>query len=1100
MLRLIRSEEPEQLLDVLALEVAAVRRRSGPLTPITLVVPHDAYAQWARQGLAVRLGVIGHLRTPRLRAWLGEVVETTHPGVELVGARAIAGALLERLHDPELESRLELAPLVRYLDAPDPGAVALRRVQLAEELGRCFEGYALERPRWLKRWRAPAPDPNRPPDEAWQATLLSELTGPGGPFEPREPEPERPARWLPLDALERIPAPWHTSTPTLLLGVPIHDAVTTEMLRRTAAGGPLLAFDPSPQPRFWEETISNPWLAWGRLGRRESRTLAEASDWTAEDALPSTHPPPTSVLDGLRASAFGLPVGPRRPPDPSLSVVGAPGLRRECEAIVDACWQHLEADPSLRLGDIAVVLATSDADTYRAQLAAAFAEADGLALHELDAPLAQDSTVIDAVRHLLALLGSAMTRQDVLRVLTHPAVRARFGLGEVTGWVDWCEQLGVLHGADARDHAETYIERDLFHWDQGMRRLALGAFLPPGHPWGDQTSHRVFAAELDPTEEASAGRLIALARSLLSDARRIATEKLRLPEWSALLLAYVDTYVGAPRAEDERHRSRVLDAIEGLSRRAPGAVPVDCATAVALLEPELSSARGHRGAPLSEGVVMGPLRALAWLPFRVVFWPGLGEGRFPTGDRRSSLDLRTVHPEAQDVGARDIELLDGLQRIVQTRDALHLSYVARDARTGEHLQPAAVLSELLEHAEREICERPISIDGLPPRWEDARASSGAALSERAASELGALLRTAGVPTAHGEDWAEVLGEAQARELRVRLETLTPPKPTERSSSIRISLAVLRRFLEEPAQGWARQALRLDEETARPEEVAARIDEQFELPRRDSSTLLSQVFLPWLGRGLPTDALLASYEAAADRQEASGRLPTGVFGEATRRRHREALEAWRQRSYEAFEGAEPQLTRLELGRPGRPALAGAERLPAFELGSIRLVGTTEAGPTHGGSLTFVNAAPSGTHARMRIELRAWISVLVHAALGRSTPGTWWARIAPADGEALLTTGLVPPPGPEARAILTRMCDRLSGPPPSFRLPLRTQLLLHAERAKGAHPRRLEGLLQRSEPDRFGPLEPFTLAPPELDVAFEHIDAVLTPFIDARGGHG
>ena len=59
----------------------------------------------------------------------------------------------------------------------------------------------------------------------------------------------------------------------------------------------------------------------------------------------------------------------------------------------------------------------------------------------------------------------------------HPAVLATMDEVDPVRWAAWCDALGVVHGADRDDHAETYIERDVFNWDQGLRRLALGAFM-----------------------------------------------------------------------------------------------------------------------------------------------------------------------------------------------------------------------------------------------------------------------------------------------------------------------------------------------------------------------------------------------------------------------------------------------------------------------------------------------------------------------------------------------------------------------------------------------------------------------------------------------
>ena len=95
----------------------------------------------------------------------------------------------------------------------------------------------------------------------------------------------------------------------------------------------------------------------------------------------------------------------------------------------------------------------------------------------IDLPLAGECQVIEALLLLLALPLGDFTRPEVLKVLTHPAVRDRFPEADVNRWRDWCLRLEIVHGADRLDHDGTYIDREMFHWEQGLRRLVLGTLM-----------------------------------------------------------------------------------------------------------------------------------------------------------------------------------------------------------------------------------------------------------------------------------------------------------------------------------------------------------------------------------------------------------------------------------------------------------------------------------------------------------------------------------------------------------------------------------------------------------------------------------------------
>ncbi len=96
-------------------------------------------------------------------------------------------------------------------------------------------------------------------------------------------------------------------------------------------------------------------------------------------------------------------------------------------------------------------------------------------------------------------------------------------------------------------------------------------------------------------------------------------------------------------------------------------------------------------------MVVSPLLEMRSLPFRVVFLCGLGEGRFPAADGPDPLDLTLASRQAGDVSPRERDKYLFLETLVCARERLYLSYVARDAQTGDELDPATVVHELMSH-------------------------------------------------------------------------------------------------------------------------------------------------------------------------------------------------------------------------------------------------------------------------------------------------------------------------------------------------------------------------------------------------------------------
>src|SRR6185295_195651 len=103
-------------------------------------------------------------------------------------------------------------------------------------------------------------------------------------------------------------------------------------------------------------------------------------------------------------------------------------------------------------------------------------EAHDLPFSLASEPLARSSPVSEALLRILALARGDRTRREILDVVTHPNVHARFPEADTGVWLDLCESLSVARGADRAALGDTYIDRDLFNWDQACRRLALGRF------------------------------------------------------------------------------------------------------------------------------------------------------------------------------------------------------------------------------------------------------------------------------------------------------------------------------------------------------------------------------------------------------------------------------------------------------------------------------------------------------------------------------------------------------------------------------------------------------------------------------------------------
>ncbi len=1121
MIHLYYANRIEQLADALAENIAA--RTDSPLDALPVVVPNQAAKHFLVLAIAKKNGIAANLAFSFLRGLLEELATTKIPNQD-----QLATLILERLYDDAFLNTEDLAPVRRYLAAAGPDDVDRdrRRLGLATRLGHLFDTYALERPERLEHWRQGRAGETT--TERWQRALYLAL-----------PEHDTLASaFADVTKLELPPA-------IHLFDLSVASPVLLSIVDRIAKVRDVFLYALNPCREYWEDVArfgvdamerrltgtqpeapdddpfgllvdtDTPALRlWGRPGRESVRLLDQLSGSTFVARFESIEP--DSVLHHVQRDVLD-----RRPervvgedalePDASLRLHACPGVRREVEVIAEQIWSLVAAskdtDHPLRFNEIGVVLASRDREVYRAHLMAVFQEHGDIPHHVMDVPIAASSRIIEAIHLLCALPYSRYTRQDLLRLVTHPTVLARYDETNADEWTDWCEALLVVHGADKSDHAGTYIERDLYNWDQGLKRLVLGTFMA-AEKSGEERAFEIagdqyLPYEVSPSRSSSAARFGVLVRSLIADARFARDERLNLSEWSEFLHALVTTYLVATSDAEERDLVRALEAIHELADLDVEGLAVTFAAATGLLESRLENMTTNYGRPLANGVVIAPLSLAYALPFRVVFMPGLQEGRFPAPERPAALDLFAEQRRAGQVTPRERDQYAFLLRLLGTTEAVHLSYVATEQGTGDKREPAPTVAELMHLLERSYVGRDIEamiVKHPLRRWTGVEGDRPFA-SRAAVREAGSRrLRSALLDHLDGDELPDLdlltkkLAEPVRRKVasRLRLAELPPPRADdERLRSI--SLYLLRLFLESPLQGWASVVLGMDDDDR--EDPFAREDERFGTPAQIRDSALRAVL--YAHARAPGTDLAELYHRRADYLELSGVLPTGVFGTAERQRHLDALETWKRELRRVSRGELRAIDPIRFGR-GRENEVVRNAEPPFPVGVgdhvVELHGTTQPlldEPST--SLVFVGRP--GRKADRTLELRGFVDQVVLTAAGR-IDDAHTVHVAFSEGDpkkarfdAFSTA--------EAKDYLTRLVTDLVSAPHAYALPFETVVRLQKARER-KRKREMERILAEAPAARFGVLRDAQVRTLELDEAIDIVDRRFGPYFARRHG--
>ena len=1144
MIQIDYSNRPSRLLDELRKAVCARRAAAGPWETIHLVVPNRHLEGALRRHLAV-----GELESPlavaaNLRFWfLGELMAAGLPrGTRVLDRTPLEGTLLRRFQTRSGLEHPDLAPVRHYLEGPSPER---RCAQLAARFGELFETYLLARPGWAAAWAA-QPDPPLELDsmERCQRRLWSMV---------REDLTQSTVDWiLPDAARSRLQADLGSLPGELLVfglgptapvyhrylaalaerGVSVRiyalnpcreywddtpDPGARRAVRQAAREQPKTPPDPEdPYQLLDPDAQDQPLLRrWGRPGREMMFLLNELGDWDFNPAF--EEPGRATLLAALQQDVLDhLPPRPMLQPeaaaaDGSIRIHDCPTMAREAETIAEQIWEEVQAGKGrLRFSDLAIVLPPGEQDAYTAHLRAAFQGAPGIPMAQAEKGSSALEEAVEGFLAFLELAAGGFTRARVLGLLGLPAISRKLGIRDTDTWAAWCQRLGIVRGWDQKDLGAGYFSEDLLSWDQGIRRMALGAFMDPAEGPFEAGNQQYAPLDLATGLLEEAGEFVDTLDHLHRDLLLLAAgQHLPLMAWAKRFSSLAGRWLGGEEDPDKGALAKVqatLGQIGFLEPKGLGGTEYPYGVAAQLARQCLERLRAQGLSLRPDGVVVGTYGSLRGLPFAVVFLPGLGEGRFPAKSAPDDLDLRAApgRREPGDILAYERDRYFFLETLLGAREKVILSYLGHHAVTGEELAVSPVLGDLKEALKPMLPGIELDRCGLVRRhplrrWDPDRFREGG---------WGHLQR----PVVREEAGLAALREAhRLQEAPAQWRpavNLPEARPQEEVQTV--TLRQLERFLKAPMQGAAAAALGLREVRDDGSELEA---EPVSTAFLEVRQLKREAFLAYR-RSAGQGSLQDCYLDVRARLAGEARTALGVLGDLEAGRDLPALMTW-----DRALAPEVRLTRIRFGAGAQELDAQADQLlPGipfhFEIGKRKVealvVGLTGAWADCGGLGPVVLEDGDGEGMKlpkqMKLLLGPWVDHLACQAqafvAGLETPAA-----APVPVHVLLALGDPPyqrlqlpalAPG-AAHELLGRLVQSLLGEVHGHPLPVEwTSDLSYAQyKAKAADD--WNGEFGGANSCAYGPLSSPEARGPALEPVFLAARARLEPLLTTiKGG--
>ncbi|HQK87877.1 MAG TPA: exodeoxyribonuclease V subunit gamma, partial [Acidobacteriota bacterium] len=725
------SNDLNALADRLARMVAEAPL-GDPLRPEIVVVPTRGMGRWLSLRLARATGVCAHTRFIFPNRLVTDVLRPLVPEADdpaPFDRDNLTWAVADLLRtDVGLAERPETAPIRQYI-----GGSELRLYQLASRIADTFDQYLVYRPDFIRAWETGGRRLPGDADEAWQAlvwrALLERL---GGGHRLRLQERllaclERGPRASVAALAERVSVfglptlpPYHLAVlAALARHVPVYIHLLTpsaeywgdlrsERERRRLRGG--RPADPELDREFHLEARQPLLEAWGKTGRDFLEALLDL-DAQAEELFPQRER--RHLLGHLQADleqlvnrgrgknpeAAPLPVAPD---DRSIRVVSCHSLMREAEVLHDHLLDCFATLPDLAPGDILVL--APDIETYAPYLRAVFDSVPPgrrIPYTITDRSPRRESPVAEAFLTLLRLADSRFTAPDVLALLEFVPVRERFALtaDDLERIRGWLVGANIRWGLDGPSKERLGLPPEPTHtWRAGLDRLLLGYALPPE---ADALFGGIApAAGVEGDGAAVLGRLAELVAAFGRLARTLDGSVTRR-EWARRLAVLLDEFF--VRSEDVDRETECLRAAIHDLGELPGLGDEGPAYGLDAVRHSLEETLGQPAVEfgfLTGRVTCCSMVPMRSIPFRVIALLGLNDAEFPRQAPECGFDLMRREHRILDRSRRDEDRYLFLESLLSARDVFYISYIGRHARDNSALQPAVVVSQLIDYIDQ----------------------------------------------------------------------------------------------------------------------------------------------------------------------------------------------------------------------------------------------------------------------------------------------------------------------------------------------------------------------------------------------------------------
>ncbi len=398
-------------------------------------------------------------------------------------------------------------------------------------------------------------------------------------------------------------------------------------------------------------------------------------------------------------------------PDSSLQFIKAPTMFREIEMVYNTILDNLKNDNDLQLNEIAIL--TANSESYRPVIEAIFREKGELPVTFADFSADQESQVFRATNSLLELIDGNYKRNELLNFVIQSSLGGdeQINSKQRNQIIKIIDALAIYHD---NDNKQQKVPTD-YSWSKGLMRLKLGNIMELPDDDTNYDTNKIYNsilpfANID-SNMMGTELLISGLELLLGRIERLKSVSISTEEWLTIFIKIIEDFIKPEKGSEKRAKDNIIREINILNEERKELPQMNSQNTVAILKEIIYNSpqriKSEVSKPMVGGIIISTVDSVTSLPFKIVYYVGMGEGDFPGRDDRSTLNLQAAEEltgnktPAGDRTPAEILRYGFMESFLATTQKVYLSFVGKDIVNDRDNNPCSPLYELLDFIEAE---------------------------------------------------------------------------------------------------------------------------------------------------------------------------------------------------------------------------------------------------------------------------------------------------------------------------------------------------------------------------------------------------------------